>query len=441
MNELATYVSYSTATANWVNTITVNKPAGVLSGDLLIAYISKTMYGVGDLAPSGWTLIRTDSNSSCCRSGIYYKVATSSEPASYTWNIAGSETYGIGTIQVYRGADTTSPINAHGATTPISGTSYQAPSITTTVADTRLVTFFVARNGTATWTPPTGMTEAYDFRFSTGTLTTSSANASMAAAGATGTKTATLSSSAWGIAQIIAIAPPAPTPTPTPTPTSTPGASPTGTPAAATAQGVQKMRLVSPKDNTVAGTRVTFTCTAEGEGLKEIALYTDISGSWKKDEKKLVTDSPATVQFRKENVPEGKYNWNCEATTSAGSVFLADDDRTFEVKLATSPLPDVVCSQTDDCGSRAPTTCPESELQTRTCSKYEECGYSLTRTCTPAQLGKEKQTAAPDSVASTDTEKAESELDLTLIAISAGLTFSVIVAIVLVTRRRKGAED
>src|SRR3990167_2666554 len=98
----ATYVSYSTATANWVNTITVNKPAGVLSGDLLIAYISKTMYGVGDLAPSGWTLIRTDSNSSCCRSGIYYKVATSSEPASYTWNIAGSETYGIGTIQVYR---------------------------------------------------------------------------------------------------------------------------------------------------------------------------------------------------------------------------------------------------------------------------------------------------------------------------------------------------
>ena len=179
----ATYVSYSTATANWVNTITVNKPAGVLSGDLLIAYISKTMYGVGDLAPSGWTLIRTDSNSSCCRSGIYYKVATSSEPASYTWNIAGSETYGIGTIQVYRGADTTSPINAHGATTPISGTSYQAPSITTTVADTRLVTFFVARNGTATWTPPTGMTEAYDFRFSTGTLTTSSANASMAAAG------------------------------------------------------------------------------------------------------------------------------------------------------------------------------------------------------------------------------------------------------------------
>ena len=229
--------------------------------------------------------------------------------------------------------------------------------------------------------------------------------------------------------------------TPLPSPSLSP--SPVASPSPITAQELTapKMKLVSPKDNTSQGTKITFTCTAEGEGLKEIALYTDISGSWKKDEKKLVTDSPATVQFRKENVPEGKYNWNCEATTSAGSVFLADDDRTFEVKLATSPLPDVVCSQTDDCGSWAPTTCPESELQTRTCSKYEECGYSLTRTCTPAQLGKEKQTAAPDSVASTDTEKAESELDLTLIAISAGLTFSVIVAIVLVTRRRKGAED
>ena len=225
--------------------------------------------------------------------------------------------------------------------------------------------------------------------------------------------------------------------TPTPTPTSTPGASPTGTPAAATAQGVQKMRLVSPKDNTVAGTRVTFTCTAEGEGLKEIALYTDISGSWKKDEKKLVTDSPATVQFRKENVPAGKYTWNCEATTSTGSVFLADDDRTFEVKLATSPVPDVVCSQTDDCGSWAPTTCPESGLQTRTCSKSEDCGYSLSRNCVYVGGPGTTPGASPESQQTTPSKgRAPAKDDPTPIIIGIVIAIGAGGAVIFVVKRK-----
>ncbi len=186
----------------------------------------------------------------------------------------------------------------------------------------------------------------------------------------------------YGQTQIVnlatgAVTTPTPAPSTSPAPLSSPSSSPSGN----VLQSPPKVRLTLPKDDSVVGNKPTFVCTADGLDIKEISLYTDISGSWKKEEKKLVTDSPATVQFKKENVAEGTYKWNCEAKTASGSVYFADDNRSFEVKLTTSPAPVVDCNSSNDCGLWGPSTCPQTGLQTRTCKNSVDCGYALSRSC------------------------------------------------------------
>ena len=130
---------------------------------------------------------------------------------------------------------------------------------------------------------------------------------------------------------------------------------------------------------------IVFTCSAEAPGLKEIWLYTDISGVWKREitgteNKKGITDSPATVQFRKENVPEGRYSWNCEAITGSAHYF-ADKDFTFEVKRTAPQMSIVDCNEADDCDGWQPTSCPQTSTQLRSCSNAFDCEYSLSRSC------------------------------------------------------------
>jgi len=103
-----------------VTTVTVNKPSGVATGDLLIAQIV-VWDGTGTntpAAPGGWNLIRHDFvsyNGNKMTSWLYYKVATATEPASYSWTI--SSQYAAGVIGAWQGASSVLPIdNASGAT-------------------------------------------------------------------------------------------------------------------------------------------------------------------------------------------------------------------------------------------------------------------------------------------------------------------------------------
>lgn len=88
--------SVANATPNTGTTITCNKPTGTASGDLLILQLTEVETSGNPLLtftpPSGWTLIRTDGTSlltRSCQSAIYYLVAGSSEPSSYTATISG----------------------------------------------------------------------------------------------------------------------------------------------------------------------------------------------------------------------------------------------------------------------------------------------------------------------------------------------------------------
>lgn len=137
----------STSHAARTHSLTMDRPAGVAEGDILLAQI--TFYGGQNItvqAPSGWHLVRCDNLGSKLGQALYYKVATPSEPASYTWQFFdGSklkEIYSAGSILLYKGVDTDNPILAHnGQASPKNTVGPIAPSVTASI-DSTLVTFF-----------------------------------------------------------------------------------------------------------------------------------------------------------------------------------------------------------------------------------------------------------------------------------------------------------
>ena len=191
------------ATAALSGSITINKPAGTVQYDVMLAHIAT--YSDQDVTitpPSGWTLVRSTS-ATYHRSWTYYKVAGASEPTSYTFT-ASATAYLNGAIRSYSGANTTSPINASNAQATPSGTSHSTPSITTTVNNTMITTFFGVMSNT-TWTPPSGEVERYDQVYTL--VTIEGADELQASAGASGSKTATSAAAGVGSAHIIALAP------------------------------------------------------------------------------------------------------------------------------------------------------------------------------------------------------------------------------------------
>lgn len=93
--------------------LSCSKPAGVIPGDLMIAFV--TNWNRMPIPPSGWTRFRyeIDAGGLIHLSG-WYKIAGTSEPSSYSFNggAQGPVTWGIG-IMAYRGAHPTDPIAAH----------------------------------------------------------------------------------------------------------------------------------------------------------------------------------------------------------------------------------------------------------------------------------------------------------------------------------------
>ncbi|EFK96964.1 transport protein ExbB2 [sediment metagenome] len=88
----------------------VSKPANTAQNDVMVAHIIASAYQSAISAPTGWTQI---SSSPCTtnyhRAAVFYKVAGSSEPSSYTFTVSSSATL-AGMIGTYRGVNTTSPV-------------------------------------------------------------------------------------------------------------------------------------------------------------------------------------------------------------------------------------------------------------------------------------------------------------------------------------------
>ncbi|MBI3778343.1 MAG: hypothetical protein HY274_05445 [Gammaproteobacteria bacterium] len=195
-----------------VSALTIPKPAGTLTADVMIASISVTPSTITITPPVGWTLISTVTQSSATTSKLvtYYRVAGVGEPASYSWGFSGGTHNGaVGGIASFSGVDNLAPIDAQAGTPTVSATSHTAPSVTTTQSNGMLVTVHeYASSGT--WTQPGTMTEALDVA----SLTPNNASGismemnyeTRPTAGATGTRQANASTTAdSGATQSVAL--------------------------------------------------------------------------------------------------------------------------------------------------------------------------------------------------------------------------------------------
>lgn len=197
--------------------LTIGRPTGTAAGDVLVAAIGVRPHTATITPPAGWTLVRRmdNSNPNSNSLAVYIRVAGASEPASYSWNLSGFA-HAVGGIQAFSGVDTASPIDVENGQTTASGLAHATPSVTTTVANAMLVTAHTF-SSSATWTPPAGMTEAYDVAAPSPPAAVGQALEGawqvQPLAGATGAKTATASNDAdVGNAHILALRPAAVTP-------------------------------------------------------------------------------------------------------------------------------------------------------------------------------------------------------------------------------------
>jgi kumamolisin len=120
--------------ASLQTTVTVALPAGVRAGDTLIAQIIVHDANGSDVPtpPNGWSSIRNNSiggGGNAATSWLYYKIAGSSEPANYSWNITSN--FAAGVMGAWRGAASVPIENSSGASASGSTSVFaSAPSLT-----------------------------------------------------------------------------------------------------------------------------------------------------------------------------------------------------------------------------------------------------------------------------------------------------------------------
>lgn len=128
-----TYVGKTSSMQNDANaSITINKPSGVLPGDVMVAFVCN--FDRDPIPPSGWVAFNTQASNALVRLKGYTKVAGVSEAANYTWkaNTSSSVTWGL-SILAYRGVNSDDPVQN---TSNQSSTTLEALAVSVTATGT-----------------------------------------------------------------------------------------------------------------------------------------------------------------------------------------------------------------------------------------------------------------------------------------------------------------
>src|ERR1700686_4627537 len=161
-----TYVvaSASALSSSPVGSVTITAPAGLATGDVLVAFVGQNTSAVPIVSavPAGWTLVLQQNAGASIGVALYSRVTTSADVAgttTYTWTFQGSARSG-GLMLDFRGVLSTSPVVTSASTVNGASVDYTAPSITPGIPNTELVVLFAADNGNGGMNVPTGMTSA-----------------------------------------------------------------------------------------------------------------------------------------------------------------------------------------------------------------------------------------------------------------------------------------
>ena len=188
--------------------VTIRRPAGTRPGDVMVASVVVNDSFPEITPPSGWTLVRKDENRTAVRQDVFYKVATASDPSSFTWTITSSVRLLAGTIASYSGVDTDRPIDAHAASVDTTGSAtLTAPSVTTSAGAMLLALVAVQSDGAIS--PPRGMTERSEGTSASPgrSVTAEWSDALVTTAGPTGQRAATTSVAGRYVAALVALRP------------------------------------------------------------------------------------------------------------------------------------------------------------------------------------------------------------------------------------------
>ncbi len=156
----------SSTTATGISaTATATVPASTAAGNLLLAYIHSGVNQPTTITPpNGWTLLKQVTNLGAGQyitTGLYYRLATASEPASYPWAISTGVTW-LASMTRITNVDQLSPIANLVYGTATSGTSHSTGAHLPNVDNYMLLAFFSCEQP-GTWNQSSG-TERYDFQ-------------------------------------------------------------------------------------------------------------------------------------------------------------------------------------------------------------------------------------------------------------------------------------
>lgn len=185
-----TIVGVEGATIGATSHLVINKPAGVQSGDHLIAVVWATV--AGSLSMTGWTSVASDYNGTI-RFEVFRKVAGGSEPADYTvTQFTGNKS---GFIIALRGGS--GLIDVVGSKTEATSTNTAtAPSITPSHAGVLFSAFAINSALRTISAGPSGMTQQSVSGLTGVAFSSALYSLSPSGAGATGAKVATWSGAA-----------------------------------------------------------------------------------------------------------------------------------------------------------------------------------------------------------------------------------------------------
>lgn len=206
--------SSSVGTSGGAASIAINTPAGVVDGDVMLAFLAIGGNDATITPPAGWTLITRVDNSNIVSLVTYWISAGASPPSSYTWT--GLNDITAATILAYSGANS-APIDTYNSEAgPFSTTTTpSSPAVTTSVDNSmvlRAYSIVVATTGASSVsvTPPAGYTNRGQAQFSSGSTFAATAEVSdvlRASAGSSAAVNASTSALGYYTSQTIAIRP------------------------------------------------------------------------------------------------------------------------------------------------------------------------------------------------------------------------------------------
>lgn len=193
----------TTKTVDSGTSIVVDTPAGTQQDDLMFVMIAHTGSATVP-TPAGWTI-----TSSLTGSGqalkTWRRIASASEPASYTWTL-GSAVPIAAWAGSYIGVDTTTPFD-NGGHASQNGTTHTTGNFSTTSANDLLVVGF-SLAAVATFSTPSGLTPQATVNTSgSPAVTLAVFDTLQSSAGAVPQKTSTSSVSAQGVNSVFAFRP------------------------------------------------------------------------------------------------------------------------------------------------------------------------------------------------------------------------------------------